>query len=115
MSPKSDNLFHFTKSIDFLKGILLNGFLPRYCLEDTSYLTIEYIGYPMICFCDIPISRIGDHTAFYGNYGLGMTKEWGLRNNLAPLLYTPTSGALTVSGWPIHIDSAAALMARGRS
>jgi hypothetical protein len=95
MGPKSDNLFHFTKSVDHLKGILQIGFLPRYCLEDTGYLSIDYIGYPMICFCDIPISRIGDHTAFYGDYGLGMTKEWGIRNNLAPLLYTPASGALT--------------------
>lgn len=95
MSPKSNTLFHFTKSLDFLKGILKDGFLPRYCLEDTKYLTIEYIGYPMVCFCDIPLSRISEHTSFYGDFGLWMTKEWGMKNALAPLLYTPTDGALT--------------------
>lgn len=95
MQPKSNNLFHFTRNIEFLKGILLNGFMPRYSLEDAGPLNIDYLAYPMVCFCDIPISRISEHTAFYGEYGIGMTKEWGLRNNLAPLIYTPTIGAAT--------------------
>ena len=29
----SSVLFHFTRSMDSLKGILKNGFFPRYCLE----------------------------------------------------------------------------------
>jgi hypothetical protein len=97
MKPKSDNLFHFTKNIDFLKSILLNGFYPRYCLEDTKWLNTKYnfLGYPMICFCDIPISRISDHTAFYGDYGLGLTKSWGLTNKLIPVIYTPAGSAVT--------------------
>ncbi len=41
----------------------------------------------MSCFCDIPISRISEHTAFYGEYGLGMTKEWAQRNALHPVIY----------------------------
>jgi Putative abortive phage resistance protein AbiGi, antitoxin len=95
MQPKSNNLFHFTRSIDNLKGILLNGFLPRYSLEDSRAIDIDYCGYPMVCFCDIPISRIGDHTSFYGEYGLGMAKEWGLKNKLEPLLYAPPTGMLS--------------------
>lgn len=96
MLPKSENLFHFTKSVDYLKNILGNGFLPRYSLEDTQAFDIglDYIGYPMVCFCDIPISRISEHTAFYGGYGLGMTKEWGLKNGLQPLLYASRGGKL---------------------
>lgn len=32
--------------------------------------------------------------ATYGNYALGLTKEWGVRNGVAPVLYSyPTSGA----------------------
>lgn len=95
MQARSDSLFHFTKSLDFLKGILQNGFQPRYSLEDTSLFgQVDYIGYPMVCFCDIPMSRISDHTAFYGEYGIGMTKEWGRKNNLHPLLYAASNGAL---------------------
>lgn len=94
MLPKSNCLFHFTKSIDSLKGILERGFYPRYSLEDATALGHEYIGYPMVCFCDIPISRIAEHTAFYGECGIGMTKEWGLKNKLAPLIYAPAEGVV---------------------
>lgn len=100
MNPKADNLFHFTKNIDVVKSILSHGFYPRYCLEDTDYLRLDtkYIAYPIICFCDIPLSRISDHTSFYGEYGFGLSKEWGLKNNLNPVLYTPQNGIL-----PIHL------------
>lgn len=97
MGPKSRTLFHFTKSLDYLKGILQYGFRPRFCLEDTRHFGLEYldyIAYPMCCFCDIPISRISDHTSFYGEYGLGMTKDWGQRNNLEPLIYVTSTGAI---------------------
>jgi hypothetical protein len=70
------------------------GFRPRYCLEDTRYLGVDFFAFPMSCFCDIPISRIREHTTFYGEYGLGMTKEWGQKNNLEPLIYTPSTGAV---------------------
>ncbi|MBC3272175.1 hypothetical protein HU765_19715 [Pseudomonas sp. SWRI81] len=95
MKPKSDNLFHFTKNIEFLKSILTNGLLPRYCLEDSRWLEVDrnFIAYPMICFCDIPISRISEHTNFYGQYGIGLTKKWGLTNKLTPVIYAPQGSA----------------------
>ncbi len=46
----------------------------------------------MTCFCDIPLSRITEHTQFYGKYGIGMTKEWGLKNGLNPVVYFPPDG-----------------------
>lgn len=95
MKPKSDNLFHFTKDIEVLKLILKNGIYPRYCLEDFSWAKVndfDYVAYPMSCFCDIPLSRISEHTDFYGDYGIGFTKAWGLNNNLNPIIYlTPNS------------------------
>lgn len=97
MQPKSNNLFHFTRSLEYLKGILADGFHPRYCLEDCSPVGADHMGFPMVCFCDIPISRIAEHTAFYGQYGIGMTKEWGLKNQLAPLLYTTPNGPLAAA------------------
>lgn len=41
----------------------------------------------MVCFCDIPLSRISDHVNFYGQYGLGMTREWAKFNGLNPVFY----------------------------
>ncbi len=112
---KSNSLFHFTPEEEYLLDILENGFWPRYCSEDIEWLipkdlknelekqeeddlfisfiknliknNISSIAYPMSCFCDIPLSKITAHTDFYGGFGLGMTKEWGIRKGLNPIFY----------------------------
>ena len=92
--PRSSTLFHFTKSIDSLKGIL-----PKYSLEDMSWIfgLDQHIAHTMICFCDIPLARISEHTQFYGKYGIGMTRDWGEKNNLQPLVYYTSTGTLKAS------------------
>ncbi|WP_323816340.1 abortive infection system antitoxin AbiGi family protein [Cellvibrio sp. NN19] len=100
MRPKSNTLFHFTKNIETLKLILEHGFWPRYCLEDISWLgydKFDYIAYPMVCFCDIPLSRISEHIGFYGEFGLGLTRQWGHLNGLNPILYSAGNNNLTNS------------------
>lgn len=70
--------------------MLRDGFWPRYCLEDVAWLgydAYDYIAYPMVCFCEIPLSRITEHVAFYGEFGLGLTREWAETNGLNPVLY----------------------------
>lgn len=97
MNPKSSTLFHFTKSIDIIKSILKDGFWPRYCLEDVTQLTegeYDFISFPMVCFCDIPLSRIEEHVKFYGNYGIGMSRKWAELNGLNPVLYVASNNAL---------------------
>lgn len=112
---KSNSLFHFTPKEEYLLDILENDFWPRYCFEDIEWLipkdlknelekqeednfletpikqlikdNISSIAYPMSCFCDIPLSKITAHTDFYGSFGLGMTKEWGIRKGLNPIFY----------------------------
>lgn len=90
LQPKSHTLFHFTKNLEFLKDILKNGFWPRYCLEDLTWYSNKpnyQSAYPIVCFCDIPLSRVDEHVDFYGNFGLGLTKEWAKLNKLSPVLY----------------------------
>ena len=93
MQARSHTLFHFTKNLDTLKSILQNGFWPRYCLEDFSWynMNMNFIAYPLVSFCDIPLSRIDEHVAFYGEYGLGLTKEWARVNRLNPVVYLSDS------------------------
>lgn len=86
----SNSLFHFTSNLKNLIGILTNDFFPRFSYE-TLVLDFEKppieIAIPMVCFCDISLSQIASHINTYGHYGVGMSKEWGLRNKLNPIIY----------------------------
>lgn len=84
----SNTLFHFTE-LDYLIGIFENNFIPRYCVE-YSYSSdggIMKMAYPMVCFCDIPLSQISNHIDNYGHYGIGLSREWVIKNKLNPIIY----------------------------
>lgn len=89
MSTLSANtLFHFTKSKDILINILKSNFRPNYCREKTYFTDKSpYWEIPIVCFCDIPLSQIKEHTSWYGEYAIGITKEWAVKNNVNPILY----------------------------
>ena len=111
VKPKSSTLFHFTKSLDDVKSILNGGYNPRYSLEDVAWLNAKitaFVAYPIVCFCDIPLSRLSDHVGFYGSYGLGMTKEWALTNGLNPIMYIAPGSPLSKSLLD-HLDAALAV------
>jgi hypothetical protein len=88
----SNTLFHFTSNVDIIAKILINGFRPSYCYEDFSFLNekhdISEFHIPMVCFCDIPLSKIKKHSENYGKYGLGMDINWGIENGISPITYT---------------------------
>lgn len=100
INQSSNTLFHFTKDnrkhpgIENIISILKNGFEPRFCKEDLNFLFSEppqeesiIRCIPMVCFCDIPLSHAKDHMDNYSNYGIGLTKEWGIENGINPVLY----------------------------
>jgi len=90
LSP--DSLFHFAPSLDNLLGILKNTFYSRYCYEefdliDSDRQSFSEDAYPMVCFCDIRLSQLMSHIDRYGKYGLGLSKQWGVRRGLNPVIY----------------------------
>lgn len=89
MSVSSNTLFHFVKEREYLEEILNGVFYPRYCLENFGFrlLVVKEAYVLMKCFCDIPLSQIADHTKLYGSYGVGFSKEWGVRQKISPILY----------------------------
>lgn len=89
MNISSSSLFHFTNSLDNLESIIsVKGFFPRFCLESQDNLRDNLeLYYPMVCFCDIPLSKITKHMDMYGGYGIALRREWGITCKLTPVLY----------------------------
>lgn len=85
----SNTLFHFTSQKRHLISILKNGLFVRYSLENYQNLINNKaeIVFPMTCFCDIPLSHVKRHTKTYGRYAIGLTKDWGMRNKVSPVIY----------------------------
>jgi len=96
MPVSSNTLFHFTNSIQNIENILTNDFIPHFSLEKifVGQFMFEF-AYPMVCFCDIPLSQIKNHIEQYGQYGIGLSKEWGVKNKLNPALYIERNSDLS--------------------
>ncbi|MEX2569171.1 MAG: abortive infection system antitoxin AbiGi family protein [Cyclobacteriaceae bacterium] len=45
-------------------------------------------AFPIVCFCDIPNNLQDNHKENFGPYGIGLTKTWGIKNYLSPVIYT---------------------------
>lgn len=86
----ANTLFHFTSKTDNLFKIINEGFKPNYCLETWPGMENQRneIAFPMVCFCDIPLSSITEHASKYGKYALGVSKDWGVKNAITPIIYT---------------------------
>lgn len=106
----TNRLFHYTSSKEKLISILENGFKPRFSLEklgilknDTFFdfnvnspnITDEF-AIPMCCFCDIPLNLVDIHINVYGDYSIGLTKEWGEKQAICPVIYLPNLGETRV-------------------
>lgn len=61
-------------------------------LDKDSKFNVVYI--PMISFCDIPIMQLfrdSDHLENFGQYGIGLTKDWGISKRVSPVIYAHKS------------------------
>lgn len=98
MPLSSNSIIHFTKNKSSLEGILRDNFKIRLCKEKII-LGGEPLEthIPMVSFCDIPLSNIKDHIGKYGQYGIGLTKEWAQRKKLNPVLYVEKNSHLSGS------------------
>lgn len=84
-------LFNFMRELRYLKMILTNkAIIPRYYEESIGHLGIEEvsrISFPMTCFCDINLQKLIPHVEFYGCYGVGLDKKWGIGKGIQPIQY----------------------------
>ncbi|MFA5404768.1 MAG: abortive infection system antitoxin AbiGi family protein [Ignavibacteria bacterium] len=82
----SDSLFYFTSKIEYLIDILRNGFQARYNYETIPNINLP-LAIPMKCFCDIPLGLSKKHISTYGDFGIGISKEFAMKNGITPLIY----------------------------
>lgn len=89
MAISTNSIIHYTKSFDILSLILKEGFKIKYCAEvlRLGETGSSQAAHPMISFCDIPLSNSSQHFDAYGRYGIGLTKEWAVKNGVNPVLY----------------------------
>lgn len=106
----ADVLFHYTNNLDSLISIMNDYFIPFFSMESINELKISqlsaHMAFPMVCFCDIPLERHATHKSKFGEYGIGMKKEWGIKKHLTPVVYYDTQSytACAVRGL-IRIES----------
>lgn len=87
-----DNLFHFTKSFDVIVDIFQHGFKPSYANEGLAGRNIKVA---MVSFSNILLRDVGDEEVLsYGQYAVCLSREWGIRNQVNPVLYTFAEGNL---------------------
>lgn len=84
-----DTLFHFVSKPEYLIEMLAEKRVtPRYCREDLKYLklkTVKEIAFPMSCFCDIGLQKLGLHMDCYGYYGIAFPKKWCIDHHFQPI------------------------------
>lgn len=98
MAISTNSIIHYTNSIDILKAILKEGFKLKYCQEILELNDgRSNAAHPMISFCDIPLSESIKHFEAYGHFGIGLTKDWAVKNGINPVLYIDKSSLIAES------------------
>lgn len=104
MGLSSNSIVHFTNEKSSLKGILSEGFKISFCRENLRFHKSNFVAYvPMISFCDTPLSQVKDHIQKYGDYGIGLTRDWAIRNRLNPVFYIEP-GSFLAESYDVALD-----------
>lgn len=105
MASSTNSVIHYTDSIEKVRLILSEGFRVKYCVERINVQSptpgegVVYLhgAFPMVCFCDIPLSEVKNHLASYGYYGIGLTKQWAASKGMNPVLYVDDKSRIGTS------------------
>lgn len=95
MALYPDILFHFTTK-ESLETILRETFKVSYARERIhGRRKKKEFAVPMVSFSDLRLSELKQNIGTYGKFGIGMTKEWAIRNGLNPVMYASKESLFT--------------------
>lgn len=77
-----------TKKDAFLSILKSKQFRYSYSLEKAfPSKDMKGIAFPMISMFDLPFSEIATTKWTYGDYAIGLSREWGVKNGFSPVWY----------------------------
>ncbi|MHA3099115.1 abortive infection system antitoxin AbiGi family protein [Acinetobacter brisouii] len=96
-SPYPSTIFHFTDEYCSLINILkLLHFKLSYAREHIDFGNeTRNFSVPMVSFCDLRIRETLPHIEKYGNFGIGLSKEWAIKSRLNPVLYLTNNNEIS--------------------
>ena len=82
---RTNTLFHSCKRFGYLKSIINEGaFKASYSDEIINNQEVKTL---MVSFSNVVLFE-SESQINYGKYAIGLTKEWGIKNELEPVIYT---------------------------
>lgn len=87
MGLSSNILWHQTNYTSLRKIIKGKSLKCSYSLEEVDEILGQKVASPMISMCDLPISELSEYQGKYGDYAIGLSREWGVKNKFTPIWY----------------------------
>lgn len=95
MGLSSNILWHQTNKEALKKILKQKSFRYSYSLEHIEAKNdILECAFPMLSLCDIPFADIEDYLTKYGGNSIGLSREWGKRHGITPVVYCDSSSSL---------------------
>lgn len=87
MGLSSTVLWHQTKKDAFMQILRSGKLYYSYAKEFALFNKKEITAFPMISLCDLPLSEFASNNWTYGDFAIGLSRDWGIRNRVNPVNY----------------------------
>ena len=95
MGLSSNILWHQTNYRNLRKILKDKRILCSYGMEDLSFVSGQKLAFPMVSMCDLPFSELLSYQGKYGDYSIGLSRDWGIKNKFNPVWYCDPQSAVT--------------------
>lgn len=87
MGLSSNILWHQTNFNSLRKILKDKIILCSYGMEDMSAFLGQKLAFPMVSMCDLPFSEMSSYQGKYGDYAIGLSRNWGVEHKFNPVWY----------------------------